>query len=337
MYYLNMKKDFNWPLAGHDNIKKYLEKNISAGKLSHAYIFAGQAHLGKKTMAVNFIRSFLCQEEKVPCNKCSTCRDLKKGIYPDFYEISVLEGKKNIGIEQIRDLISQISDSSFSGNYKIIFIKNAEKMTLSAANSLLKGLEEPAKKTIFILITDDIESVPLTIRSRAQVINFLPVNPKEIENYLIKTGAGKDLIKEAVRLSQGRPGLAVGFIQDSRVLKEYKEFSANFLNFLSGSLSERFDYIEKSIGKQKNFQEKALSADSLLDVWLNVLRDLLLAKRFLADRLSNVSARDKLNFISAKYSDRKIIYFIDKTNEAKVNLNNSVNPQLIVENLALNF
>lgn len=332
-----MKKEFEWPIIGHDNIKKYLEQTVNAGKLSHAYIFAGPAHLGKKTLAISFIKSFLCSADKVPCGRCEFCRSFKKGIYPDFYEILPIEGKKNIGIEQIRELRDLIGSSSFSGNYKVILINKAENMTLAAANSLLKILEEPSKKTIFILLANDIQGIPPTIRSRSQIINFSPVASEKIENYLKKTGANKEHIREAAGLAQGRPGLAISLIENNRLLQGHKELVSDFLNFLNSSVGERFNYIEKSIGKQKSFQEKIIIAEALLSVWMNVFRDLLLAKLSLKERLSNVAANDRLEIMGGKYSDKKIIYFLDKIKEAENNLASSINPQLVAENLALIF
>ncbi len=168
-----------WPVIGHKNIIKFLQKSIEADRISHAYLFVGPNYLGKKLMANYFIQSLLCQNNEVfPCNNCSNCHNFNRGLYLDFYKIKTEEGKKNISVEQIRELRDKIKNTSFSGSYRIALIEGAKKLSLPAANSLLKTLEEPGKKTIFILISDYFDFIPATVMSRCQIINFNPVNLK---------------------------------------------------------------------------------------------------------------------------------------------------------------
>lgn len=333
-----MEDDSKWPVVGHENIINFLEKSIKAGKLSHAYLFAGSSNLGKTLVADYFIRSMLCEEsENKPCNKCQTCKNFKKGLYSDFYHVKREEDSKNINIEQIRNVIKSIESTSFSGNYKIILIENVESLNLSSANSLLKSLEEPSKKTIFILIADNINMVPETIRSRSQVINFYPVEGEKMLDRLLLTGINKDIAKEAIAISGGKPGIAFKYASNSVLMKKYKDVVGSFLGLLDSSVIDRLNYADNILGKKNTFGQKITIVDDVLDIWLYVFRDLLFAKNYCFSQINNIFVIDKINKLSDNYTDKAILDFIDKIKEAKENIRNNVNPQLILETLLLKF
>ncbi|MEA2088520.1 MAG: DNA polymerase III subunit [Patescibacteria group bacterium] len=329
-----MEKQENWQVIGHKNIIKFLQDSIALNKIGNAYIFFGQEHLGKLLVAKCFIQSLLCEKKNgFFCNDCVSCKEFVRRIYPDFYEIDLEEGKKNISIEQIRELNNKIKNSSFSGNYKIILIKDAHNLSLQAANSLLKVLEEPKGKTVFILISDNLQEIPLTVRSRSQIINFKPVDPREILAFL----PNKEETKEIVYSINSKPGLAISYSRDTDLFNDYKNSVNNFLNIFDLPISAKFDYIENKINKQKIFLEKIKIAYSILDIWLSVFRDLLLVMNYSSSQVGNIFAISRFENLSVKYSAKKAINCIDKINQAKKYLRNNVNPQLILENLILSF
>jgi DNA polymerase III subunit delta' len=180
----------NWPLVGNKQITEFLEKAIIKNELAGTYIFQGIDDLGKSTVARYFAQILLCQDRKstdiLPCGLCPSCHSFKTGqnnnetnedmlMHGDCHIIKKDDDKKNISIEQVRDFIRVLSMSSFLGNYKIGIIKQADTLSLEAANALLKTLEEPNEKVVIILITPDLETLPETIVSRSQVLNFYPV------------------------------------------------------------------------------------------------------------------------------------------------------------------
>ncbi|NCF75523.1 MAG: AAA family ATPase [Xanthomonadaceae bacterium] len=329
-----MEKQKNWPVIGHKNIIKFLQDSITLNKIGNAYIFFGQKHLGKSLVAKYFIKSLLCEKKNgFFCDNCISCKEFAHGIYADFYEVGLEEGKKNISIEQIRKVSSKIKNSSFSGNYKIVLIKNAHNLSLPAANSLLKVLEEPKGKMVFILISDNLQKIPLTVRSRSQIINFKPVDPSEILTFL----PDKEARKEIAYSVNSRPGLAISYMRDISLFNDYKISVDDFLDIFDLTINQKLDYIENKINKQKIFIEKVKIADDILNIWLSIFRDLLLSMNFSLNQIENIFAIDKIKSLSNKYSIKKIIYCIDKINQAKKYLHNNANPQLILENLILSF
>jgi len=154
-------------IIGHQHILNYLKNSIENKRISHAYLFEGSEHSEKRNTALWFAKVLGCDG-------------------PDITEITVPEYKKEIKIEQIRELRRYLSLSPHSSPYKIAIINSAEKMTDEAANALLKTLEEPRGNTVLILITDMASALPETILSRCEEIKFRSDSLDKISESLIK-------------------------------------------------------------------------------------------------------------------------------------------------------
>ncbi len=333
-----METDNSWPVIGHKKIIKFLDKSIKSDKLSHAYLFVGPKHLGKSLVASHFIKLLLCKNSNdIPCDICSNCNSLERGIYSDFYEISPEKDKKDISVDSVRSVIKRTSNSSFLGGYKIVLINDAKALNDSSANALLKTLEEPLGKTILILLSDDPNSILPTIKSRCQTVNFNPVDIGEDFVNFTDSSVDKGVVKEIISLTGGRPGLAIRYGNNSQLMDRYKKSVIDFLSILNHPVSDRFDYIDEMIGKERDFGKRVVLANKTLDQWLLVFRDLLLVRSSNMDSVGNIFVADRLRSIAGKYSENKIILFIDRINKAKRYLKSNVNPQLILENLILNF
>lgn len=160
-----------------------LTKQLLGKKLPHALIIHGVTGSGKQELATWLVRSLLCanlelrsqNETAIPCGKCKECMLFLSGAYPDTKYIAS-EGK-TIGVDLIRDIGKFVEKTPQIGNTKSIIIDEAESMTVSSANALLKTLEEPTDNTYIILITDDYERLLPTIISRCRLIAVKPELP----------------------------------------------------------------------------------------------------------------------------------------------------------------
>ena len=337
-YHKNMKKLQEWPVIGQKKAVQFLQAALLSKKIAPVYIFFGPEHLGKKTIAYYFVKTLLClKKERIFCDYCSACQSFEAGIYPDFYRLRSEEGKKNISIEQVREINRKIQNSSFLGNYKIVLVERAEELSQEAANSLLKTLEEPPRKTLFIFLTQYLKSIPLTIVSRSQVVNFNLVPLEEILNYLLNKNLKEDLAWEIAYLSQGRPGLAFDYLENNSLFCKRKEEIINFLNLLNLPLAKKFDYIEEKISAKKTLKDKCATAINLLDDWTTIFRSLLLTKSAFEENKKEIFITETINILSQKYSYKDLIKFIDKINQGKKYIKNNINPRLVLENLILNF
>lgn len=335
-----MLKDPKWPIVGHSNIVSYLQNSLSTLNVSHAYLFLGPKSLGKTTVAKYFVNALVCRElgqDKAPCNSCEFCRQIIAGVHPDVFwidrQISETSGqkKKNISILQIRSLQNKLHLGSFLDSYKVALITEAHTLSIEAANSLLKILEEPAKKTIIILLADN-NFLPATIVSRCQVFNFLPVSDKDIFDYLLTLKIDRKKAKTLTALSFGRPGMAAHFASATEEYFNFKAQVKQCLDIMGADLPRKF----------KITSEIASSYDldlvkETLSIWQRIIRDIILIKNSAEGLISNRSFVSELTILAGEYSTRELIEMSNQLDLSKKYLDSNVNAKLTLENLALNF
>jgi DNA polymerase-3 subunit delta' len=195
-------------IIGHQEVLSALSSAFTSGKVGHAYLFAGAAHLGKNTVALAWIRRLLCQEPTAgPDCRCESCRRLHSGAHPDL--ITVVPDGNAIKIEQLRELRRQTYLGPIYGRYKIFYFPEAEKLTEAAANSFLKTLEEAPPGVIFIFAAVRLDYILPTIRSRCQVYNLFPVAAAEIAAGLQRRGVVSPEADRRAVACGGLPGLAL--------------------------------------------------------------------------------------------------------------------------------
>ncbi len=156
-----------------------LENAIASNRVAHAYIFSGVRGVGKTTTARILAKAMNCVKgpTATPCNECDSCREITSGSSLDVLEI---DAASNRGIDQIRELREMVRYAATGGHYKIVILDEAHQLTDEASNALLKTLEEPPDKVIFILATTQPEDLEDTIKSRAQLFQFRSLTFAEI-------------------------------------------------------------------------------------------------------------------------------------------------------------
>ena len=158
-------------VIGQTAITQTLRNAVATKQVSHAYLFTGPRGTGKTSCSKILAKAVNCQNPQAgePCNQCPICQAINDGSLSDVLEI---DAASNNGVEQIRDIREKVKYAPTQAEYKIYIIDEVHMLSTGAFNALLKTLEEPPAKVIFILATTEPQKIPATIISRTQRFDF---------------------------------------------------------------------------------------------------------------------------------------------------------------------
>jgi DNA polymerase-3 subunit delta' len=177
---------------GHQTSIAFLQSAVTHKRLAHAYLFHGEDAIGKRLTAIRLAQALNCErppeiEGLDSCGGCRSCRQIEALTHPDLFVIEPdpEQATQQIKIEQVREIEHQIMYRPLIGERKICLIDNADRMTIGAANALLKTLEEPPAHSLFLLVSSRPAALPATIRSRCQALRFTTPARTQVEAALI--------------------------------------------------------------------------------------------------------------------------------------------------------
>ncbi len=332
-----------WQIIGQSKNVDFLQRSLETGSLSHAYLFVGPAHAGKMTLAVNLAQALNCGEAVVPCNQCDSCLKIDAGKHADIMTLDLSHNEDpdesrqqmEISVKQIEAAQHAASLPPFEGRCKVFIIDGAELLSIGAANRLLKTLEEPEGKVVFILLAADEKLLPETVVSRCQVLRLPPTPAGEIENTLIKDrGVEPEKAKLLARLCHGCPGWAVSAARDDSLLQQRNEWVDGLIDIINAVSEERFSYAAQLATR---FGQSREAVYERLDLWLDLWRDLLLIKAASIDNIVNIDRLGTLSAMAGNYNLSQIRSFIKSIQGASVQLRQNANPRLVLEVLMLDI
>ena len=201
-------------LPWHGRQWERVERSIRAGKVPHALLLRGAAGGGKALFAARLAAALLCRSDDPPCGECDACRLCAAGSHPDRIEVAVAEDRREIVVDQVRDLIHTVGLTARFGRYKVVIVNPAERMNRHAANTLLKTLEEPPGATVFLLVSSSPALLLATIRSRCQTVDFPAADPGAALEWL--RGRVPDPAA-ALALAHGAPVRAVELFEEGLI------------------------------------------------------------------------------------------------------------------------
>jgi DNA polymerase III subunit delta' len=331
-----------WQVIGQDKAVNSLKRSLSEGRLSHAYLFVGPEHVGKMTLAVTLAQALNCTSADRPCGECSACRRIASGKHTDIYivrraDVSESEEsaqRKNITIDQIRELEHSVNLKPYEGGWRVVIIDGAEFMNDEAANALLKTLEEPPESTVFVLLTTDEVALLPTIHSRCRKIELSPLPIQALRQALVERfEAPPERADLLARLSHGAIGWAISATSDGKILEERSENLASLISLEDADIIARFEFANKMATL---FGKNRVLVRDRLELWLTWWRDLLLMKNGCVEFVTNADRQDILEQQAGKYSLNSISGIIKSIQEAMHQLEQNANPRLTLEVLVLN-
>jgi len=278
-------------LIGQEVISLTLKQALSTQRIVPAYLFCGPRGTGKTSSARIFAKSLNCQSydkpTPSPCNKCDLCRDITIGNALDVVEI---DAASNTGVENVREIIERANFAPAQARWKVYVIDECHMLSTAASNALLKTIEEPPQKVIFILATTNPERVIKTIQSRCQKFDFKRINSNDIYSHLIEIAKKESIEYEnsAIKLIAKRSN---GGMRDAQSLLEQLSLIPTGIKKINveeilGEVSE-YDLINLINSLIKNDPNLLITSCSelydagnepiaILEGLLNITRDLLL-------------------------------------------------------------
>jgi len=311
-------------IIGHASIIEQFDRAILEDRVGHAYCFVGPEHVGKEAVATYLTIRLLGVTEK----QLATSADMT--VVQRLFDEKTEKTKKDISIDQIKELSQFLSRSALrAGGHKIAFIQEAERMSTSAQNALLKTLEEPTPKThIFLFTTNDSFLLP-TIRSRCHVIRFGSVDISLIEAYLKQLGVAGSDASSLARLSRGLPGLAISWYHSNDEFIAYKEEVQLFVDLFGKTLHEKMKMVESMFSDKSDAVAKRHDIKETLHTWQLVMRDMWLV----AHGQEQFALHEVVS--PPLFSSEQLLGIDARIVEAEKMIERNIHPRLLVEQILL--
>jgi DNA polymerase III subunit delta' len=317
-------------IIGHEKPSETLRQSLLNGRLHHAYLFIGPDGIGKRTLALALAQAIHCGELETDfCGRCSACRAIQTGNHADVRVLEPLPNKKDITIQQVRELEKALSLRSFSGRRKIAIIDPATLMNWPAQNALLKTLEEPPPGCLLILVTSNAGGLLPTVRSRAFALSFAPLPRQKMVQFLISSkGKTREQAEFLAALTMGSLG-AVSKFEKEKTNEKRLDWIKTLVSLRAGDYRAALKAAEALAGNR----EETLKFLEWAGLWY---RDLLTFRIAHApDKILNMDMLPQIEEHSARIEEDDLFSLLSKTGEASELIRRNVNRRMVIEDLLL--
>ncbi|HEY8365345.1 MAG TPA: hypothetical protein VIK84_07200 [Haloplasmataceae bacterium] len=308
-------------------VVKMLLNSFQKKRLAHAYLFEGEKGTKKKAIAMEFAKLLYCKD--LGCNKCLNCQRIEHQNHPN---VLIIESENNsIKKEQVIYLQKEYIKTTLEPGPKVYVIEGIENMSINAANSILKFIEEPADDTYTILITNNLHQILPTIISRCQVLNFKPIAKEEIIAYLQKNSIELYIARICSQLTND---------VDKALEIANNEEVINIIDLViiinQAILNKKENLLVLMENSKVDLYKNKQILEYFLDILLIYMRDI----QNLHNNDEKITFINELAFIKEHLhliTKEKLIYNIKQVLEAKTAINYNVNTGLLVDHLMLNL
>src|ERR1700693_4031331 len=335
-------------VVGQQHVTRTLANAVQSGRVAHAYIFSGARGVGKTTTARILAKALNCSKGPAaePCKEGDSCREIGLGNSLDVLEI---DAASNRGIDQVRELREMVRYAPAGGRYKLVILDEAHMLTDEASNALLKTLEEPPDKVIFVMATTQPEDLADTIRSRSQHFHFRALSFAEISDALVEICAKENLTAEPgaiavmARAAEGslRDGLSLleqaraycgSNITNAQVRELLGVVPGEILDELTGAIEERsaervLSLVHRLLAEGPNLQQFCREA-------IRHMRNLLIAKVCGANSdliAATIDQRPALAEAAALFSEEDLTRFFQILLQTDDDLRRKLDPRVHLE------
>ncbi len=329
-----MDGDSRWNIVGHRWAVSALQRAVVTQSVSHAYLFTGPPGVGKTTLARRLAAALLCQDPEVtrrPCGECRACHLIGSGNHPDLHVVESEEVGGSLKIDQVRQLQHTLNLTPVESRCQVAVLRRFEEATTSAANALLKTLEDPASHVVLAVLAREPDRLLPTIVSRCQHIPLRPLPVAAVQQALLhRWGARPPQAALLAHLSCGRLGWAVRTLEDDEALNRRARRLDELDDLIDSSLIHRFRYAEK-------LARDPVAAHQVLELWIGWWRDVLLEASGADAPVTNIDRGGQLQEQARRFGAATSSHMIRALREAIQKLDRNANTRLTLEVLMLDL
>jgi len=324
----------NWGMIGHEWAINLLKVQVANNASRHAYLFTGPKGIGRRTIAIRLAQALNCPNAlstAKPCFECRTCTLIERMQHPDLAIIQSERESRTLKVGQVRDLQHEVSLTPFEARYRVAIFLRFEEASTSAANALLKTLEEPPPQVKIILTAESSERLLPTIVSRCEVLRLRPLAVNDVSLGL--SSQMKIPIEQSkllAHISGGRPGYALRLQNEPDLLDKRNKWLDDLQRMIPSSRVERFAYAENLVKDRDTLVE-------ILQVWLSFWRDVLIVSMDASIELTNQDRADEIIQLADNISVLQAHKFVSRIEQSYELISHNVNARLVTEVLLLNL
>ncbi len=324
---------------GNGQLISRLKRDIASGRLAHAYIIEGARGCGKRTLAKLICQAISCNDTHAPCMKCISCDKIERSQSPDVILVKPEDGKVQLGVDVIRRVREEAVFAPIDLPKKFYIITEADAMNSQAQNAFLKILEEPPSHVMFLLLSENADTLLSTVRSRAPILRLEALPDEIIKSKLSEMsgekkelkGSNAEVLTAAVKLSRGSLGAAIELLSGedlSESLEIYKK-AERYIELLASRKDAAdellfYEHAIKAVGaKGRNDFEAMLSLIS------DGIRDLINAKLTKEPTPIFFTSPDKARSLASNFTTGKLMNLTEVFDQAKNRSERNVNVNLI--------
>ena len=323
----------NWNLIGHEWAVDMLQKHIVLGATRHAYLFAGPPGLGRRTLALRFAQALNCQtplEPGIPCGQCRDCKQIASMQHADLTIVQADAEGGTLKVDQIREARKLLTYKPYQSRFRVALFLRFHEANDSAANALLKTLEEAPSYAVLILTADNPEQLLPTIVSRCEVLRLRPLKVDEVQHALEEKGFETNQSKLIAHISGGRFGYARRLLESESMLGVREERLNDLQTLMSASRVEKFSYADK-LSKDKDSMRQAIL------IWLSYWRDVMLRTAQAETPLVNVDRNLEIEDVASRMDMSSARRVVSDLEGALEKLERNVNSKMLAEVLLLDL
>lgn len=313
----------------HEDILNKLTDSARRGANAAAYIFEGHEGLHRHAAARLFAKALVCHKpDRAPCCDCPSCIEAQAESHPDIVFVRREKDKASLGVEPIREMITECGIKPFYDRHKVFIIDDGDLLTVGAQNAFLKIIEEPPEYAVFIIVCKNAELLLETVRSRSVTVTFPPVPDEVTRRYIESKYPDEPRVDFLVKYCEGIPCAADDLIANDEFDTLRDEVLSLVPRLLSQNKAYAFDvaeYVEKN---------KARAAE-IFDMMLMFLRDAMVTAMGSPERIVNTDKTDKIKLLVQSYPAALIVSAVDEVITAQKMLSRYVKASAAILHAAI--